>query len=273
MPLLAGVDWSTVGVLALVVLLDGLRKVPTEALILRSVLGGPWYPVESSRIRPGWRIVSLWPPISRHIVLSRQVTSPHPPDVVGRLHALGWAAPALTGLGWLSLGALVLGVPIAAARFGGWGLVGGAAIAELVAVVSAVIAFSALRRLHFPRSAAARRAAVLLSPFAAPRAGELVLEAVVEDLQPVAVLRALLPDAAFDAWLRPRAYDAMQGSPDPMLRADLAREPLAVVVSARPPGVSGLYCPRCGQSYRDGAAACAGCDGVGLVGVRPSAPP
>jgi hypothetical protein len=264
-PLLADVDWSTVGVLALVVLLDGLRKVPPEALILRSVLGGPWYPVESSGIRPGWRIVSLWPPINRHIVLSR-VASPGPPDVVGRLRALGWTAPALTVLGWLSLGALVLGVPIAAARFGGWGLVGGAAIAVLVAVVSAVVAFSALRRLHLPRSAAARQAVVLLSPFAAPRAGELVLEAAVEGLEPVAVLRALLSDAAFDAWLRPRAYDTVQGNPDPMLRADLAIEPLAAVVAARPPGVSGLYCPRCGQSYRDGAAACAGCDGVELVG-------
>jgi hypothetical protein len=264
-PLLADVDWSTVGVLALVVLLDGLRKVPAEALVLRSVLGGPWHPVESSGVRLGWRIVSLWPPISRHIVLSR-AEPPDPPDVVARLRALGWTAPALMVLGWPSLGALVLGVPIAAARFGGWGLVGGAAIAELVAVVSAVIAFSALRRLHFPRSAAARRAAVLLSPFAAPRAGELVLEAAVEGLPPVAVLRALLSDAAFDAWLRPRAYDALQGNPDPMLRADQAWESLAVVVGARPPGVLGLYCPRCGQGYRDGTATCHGCDGVGLVG-------
>jgi hypothetical protein len=263
-PLLADVDWSTVGVLALVVLLDGLRKVPAEALILRSVLGGPWYPVESSGIRP-WRIVSLWPPISRHIILSR-VEPTGPSDVVGRLRALGWTAPALTILGWLSLGALVLGIPIAAARFGGWGLVGGAAITELVAVVSAAVAFSALRRLHLPRSAAARRAAGLLSPFAAPRAGEMVLEAAVEGLLPMAVLRALLSHVAFDAWLRPRAYDAMQGNPDPMLRADLAREPLAAVVGARPPGVLGLYCPRCGHSYRDGAATCQGCDGVGLVG-------
>jgi hypothetical protein len=263
-PLLADVDWSTVGVLALVVLLDGLRKVPPEALILRSVLGGPWYPVESSGIRP-WRIVSLWPPISRHIILSR-VEPTGPSDVVGRLRALGWTAPALTILGWLSLGALVLGIPIAAARFGGWGLVGGAAITELVAVVSAAVAFSALRRLHLPRSAAARRAAGLLSPFAAPRAGEMVLEAAVEGLLPMAVLRALLSHVAFDAWLRPRAYDAMQGNPDPMLRADLAREPLAAVVGARPPGVLGLYCPRCGHSYRDGAATCQGCDGVGLVG-------
>jgi hypothetical protein len=265
-PLHAGVDWSTVGVLALVVLLDGLRKVPAEALILRSVLGGSWHPLESPGIRPGWRIVSLWPPISCHIVLSRRVTSPDLPDVVGRLRALGWAAPVLTALGWLSLGALVLGVPIATARFGGWGLVGGVATVELVAVVSAVIAFLALRRLHYPCSAAARRAAVLLSPFTAPRAVELVLEAAVEDLRPVAVLRALLPAAAFDAWLRPRAYDALQGISDPMLRADLAREPLAVVVGARPPGVSGRYCPRCGQSYRADVATCVGCEGVGLVG-------
>ncbi len=266
MSLFAGVDWSTVGVLALVVLVDGLRKLPADVLILRSVLGGPWYPVESSRTRPGWRIVSLWPPISRHIVLSRGAASPHPADAAGRLHALGWTGPALMALGWLSLGALVLGVPIAAARLGGWGLVGGAAVVELVAVISAVIAFSALRRLQFPRSAAARRAAVLLSPFAASRAGELVLEAAVEGLPPVAVLRALLSDAAFDAWLRPRAYDALQGNPDPLLLGELPGEPLAVVVGARPPGVSGVYCPRCGQSYRDGAATCSGCDGVELVG-------
>jgi hypothetical protein len=265
-PILAGVDWSTVGVLALVVLLDGLRKVPPEALILRSVLCGPWYPVNSSAARPGWRMVSLWPPISRHILLSSQISPSHSPDVLGRLQALGWTTPVLTGLGWASLGALVLGIPIAAARFGGWGLVGGAAIVELVAMLSTVIAFSALRRLDFPRSVAARRAAVLLSPFAAPRAGELVLEAAVEGLKPVAVLRALLPDAAFDAWLRPRAYDALQGNPDPMLPADLAREPVAMIVGARPPGVSGLYCPRCGQSYREGAATCQGCDGVELVG-------
>jgi hypothetical protein len=266
-PFLADVDWSTVGVLALVVLLDGLRKVPAEALILRSVLGGPWYPVEFSGVWRGWRIVSLWPPLSRHlVVLSPRVTPPDPADVAGRLHALGWATPALTALGWLSLGAPVLGIPIATARFGGWGLVVGVATAELVAVVSALISFWALRRLHFPRSAAARRAAVLLSPFTAPRAVELVLEAAVEDLQPVAVLRALLSDVAFDAWLRPRAYDALQGITDPMLRADLAREPLAVLVSTPPPGVSGRYCPRCGHSYRDDAARCIGCEGVGLVG-------
>ena len=265
MPILAGVDWSTVGVLAFVVLLDGLRKVPADALILRSVLGGPWHPVESG-IRPGWRIVSLWPPLSLHILLPQRVASPHPADVAARIHSLRWTAPVLMALGWLSLGGLVLGIPIAAVHFGGWGFVGGAAIVELLAVASAAVAYSALRGLDLPRSAAARRAAPLLSPFAAPRAGELVLEAAVEGIQPVAVLRALLPDAAFDAWLRPRAYDVLQGNPDPMLLAELPLEPLAVVVGARPPGVSGLYCPRCGQGYRDGAARCAGCDGVALVG-------
>jgi len=264
--LFEGVDWSAVGVLALVVLVDGLRKLPADAVILRSVLGGPWYPVEPTKSRPGWRIVSLWPPLSRHIVLFRQATPPDLAAAADRLHALGWTAPALIVLGWLSLGSLVLGVPIAAARFGGWGFVGGAVVVELVAMVSAAIAFHALRRLQLAPSAAARRAAVLLSPFAASRAPELVLEAAVECLQPVAVLRALLSDSAFDAWLRPRAYDALQGNADSLLLADMTSEPLAVVVGTRPPGISGLYCPRCGQSYRDGAATCSGCEGVGLVG-------
>jgi hypothetical protein len=265
MPLLAGVDWSTVGVLVLVLLLDGLRKVPADALILRSVLGGPWCPAASSGNRPGWRFVSLWPPISQNIVLSAPAGAPEPPGGVSRLHALGWAGPVLGALGWLSFGALVLGIPVAAARFGGWGFVGAAAIAVLSAVASAVVGFLALRRLHFPRPVAARRAAVLLSPFTAPRGGELVLEAAAEGLQPVAVLRALLSDAAFDAWLRPRAYDALRGDLDPMLGTELTGEPLAAVVGARPPGVSGPYCPRCGQSYREGAAKCRGC-GVSVVG-------
>jgi hypothetical protein len=148
---------------------------------------------------------------------------------------------------------------------GGWGLVGAALVAEGLAVACTGIAFLALRRLSVPRRAALGRASVLLSPFAAPRAAELVLEATADGVPPAAVLRELLQPDTFAEWARPRAFDVLRGVPDSELEAVLSPEALASLVSAPPPGPPGAFCPRCGARFRDGITTCAACEGVALL--------
>jgi hypothetical protein len=263
--LFAGVDWSTVGLLALVVALEGFRRLPEGAVILRSTFGGPWRPVESEAGAGGWRIVSLWSPLTRHLVLQPVGVAPASSPPVERLRAPGWTLPALTALGLVVLLSLVLGVPVALARMGGWGLVGAVLVTEVVAIATCGIAVVAFRRLGLSRESALRRASVLLSPFTAPRAAELVLEAAAEAVPPAAVLRELMESEDFTRWARPRAFDALRGMPDTVLSTVLSSDAMRSLVSATPPGPAGPYCPRCGARFRNEIAACAGCDGVALV--------
>ncbi|HEX5634393.1 MAG TPA: hypothetical protein VFX50_14230, partial [Gemmatimonadales bacterium] len=132
MRLLLGADWLTVGILAVIALAEGARRIPDGALILRALGLSDWLVLEGRDGRSRLRFVSWWPPFTRHVVLlpATEGVSRSRREITERLQLVDRRLGALESLGALQVVTLVLGVPILSARFSATGF-----IASLVAVV------------------------------------------------------------------------------------------------------------------------------------------
>lgn len=259
----------TIAILALLTLIEGVRRVPGGSVVLRRALFGPWT-VERPESQQRLRLLSWWSPIMTTIVLApRQSYQQLSADAVRKQlegRELYTALFDLRFLGVIELVVLVLGVPLALDRFGATGFFAamGAVLLLCLAVFTA-LAFGA-RSLGKPWRAALRWAFPFVSPFAAPRAAEALLEETLREVPPSVVSSALLPPDAFLGWMRPFVYDAtnggevdrrfLEGVDLKELRASLAQR------SASQQG-PGLWCPRCGATFVRGDA-CSEC-GVRLV--------
>jgi hypothetical protein len=263
------VDWGTVGILAGVVTLEGFRRLPAGALVLRRPLLGPWSVAQVTIERGRWALVAWWPPFFTTVVLPP--VRPAAPgatsaDVAAFLRESRPWRIGLEALGALVLVALVAGLPLAVARFGPMGFLGGLGLVLALAATTSGLAAWARGALGLPR----RPALTALSPFAAPQAAERLLEEALAPVPRVLVLRALLPAAPFTAWLRPRLFDAARAAGPDRDLADLVTPELRAAFLAPPDRLPGAdrYCPRCGASYRDGER-CGDCEGVALVRFTP----
>jgi hypothetical protein len=268
-------DAVTIAILALLTLIEGVRRVPGGSVVLRRVLFGPWT-VERPEPRERLRLLSWWSPLMTTIVLAPRQS--YEKITVTALRerlderALHTALFDLRFLGSLELFVLVLGVPLALRRFGAIGFLAamGAILLLCLAIVTA-LAFSARgAALGKPWRAAWRWALPFVSPFAAPRAGEVLLEEAIRAAPPAVVSSVLLPADAFLGWMRPFVYDATNGAEVDRrfldgvnlkeLRASLAQRPPAAHASQN---AQGLWCPRCGATFIHGEA-CSEC-GIPLI--------
>jgi hypothetical protein len=274
-------DWSTAAILAAVTLLDGVRRVPAGALVLRRVLAGQWT-VADREAEPGLRLVSSWSSFTLPLVI-RSGGIPDT-DILGeqghdsleaRLARVRRIIGTLRVLGALVLLAIVFGVPIAVVRFDVWGLVASLAMVMLLSMVTTIVVAWTMRRSGRSWRRAARIAAPILYPFSTPRAAELVLGDAVAGAAPLMVARSLLGDAAFASWVRPHAYDAMQGGARTQDRRGLValvgRSGLAQIVATPPAncGTGERYCARCARVYRAETTTCPECEGLPLVAHSP----
>jgi hypothetical protein len=284
------VDLGTVALLAVVVWLDGWRRLPTDTLLAVRMGLGPW------GVRPPWArvgpfaLVTSWAPV---IVPALLVTSTPAITAAGSAWASDFALTAartrrrlrrvraviamLRALGVLEILLVIVGIPVATAAFGAPGLLYGILGALVLAMQMTFGTTIALRSLGDPLGRAFRTSAQLLSPFTAPRAVEIVTSAAVGPLHSLAPLAALLGEPRFLAWLRPWAYDELAGRRHgidtesvmmPPLVAALPRTVLerAVERGAVEAGDDGApYCPRCTRTYADIAETCGHCDEIPLV--------
>jgi hypothetical protein len=270
-------DWSTVGILAAVTLLDGVRRVPAGALVVRRVLAGPWT-VADRETEPGLRLVSWWNPFTLPLI----IPSGGLPDVDAlveqshdsldaRLARARRVVSFLRLLGAAVVLAIVIGVPAAIARYDAWGLAASLSVVMLLSVAIAIVVACAVRTGGRGWRRAMRIAAPLLYPFSAPRAAELVLGHTVGGAAPLMVARSLLGAAAFAAWVRPQAYDAMQGDASMRDRRGLValigQSGVAQIVGTPPAhcGSGERYCARCARVYRADTTTCPECQGLPLV--------
>jgi hypothetical protein len=134
--------------------------------------------------------------------------------------------------------------------------------------------------LGVPCRRAFRTTAQLLSPFTAPRAAEIVITTAVGARHSLGPVAALLGDDAFQAWIRPWAYDALAATPraaetDDALAGlirELPRPVLERATASAPREVLGdgraRYCPRCTRAYRESVATCGHCGDIALVAAR-----
>ena len=271
-------DWGAVVALAVITLLEGVRRVPADALVLRRVLGGPWIIADPLDFGRTWQLVAWWSPLTLAIVVPPGgiVRNAAPPDLAAdvldaRLAGSKRTVTILRVNGLLVLLAVVVGVPMAINRFGALGFAAAVGAAFVLSLATALCVLRALRKLDLDWRSAMRAAAPLLWPFAAPRAAEIVLEHAAAGAAPLAIARRLLGEAGFAAWVRPRAYDALATSTTAdglgvALLTLVGRPALAAIVGAAPAscGSGECYCARCGRVYRSGTALCADCRDVSL---------
>lgn len=263
------IDWLSVFVLGALTLLDGVRRLPRGAHVLRRVGNGDWSvatPEEDGRRL----LVSWWTPFTLRLA----VPPSHPEG--GRADRLAERLPRtwrwiaeLRVLGAMVLIGVVVGIPVATETLGWRGLLLALLGIEMIAVAITATALLVLRRLGLGMRAALRQAAGLLSPFAAPRAAEIVLEQAIAGAPPLLTIRQLVPRRAFDSWIRPRAHDLLHGDApaDPELEDVLTRSDLARIVGAPPQDrlPHEPWCARCGRIYRTSTSCCADCDALQLM--------
>lgn len=266
-------DWDVVLVLAAITWLEGVRRVPADALVLRRVLGGAWSAAGADDRGRAWHVVAWWSPLTLALVLpaagipDAEVSGGH---FVARLARVRRTIVVLRVLGAAVLLAIVFGVPVAVARFGTWGFAAGLAGVLLLALVTALVATRGARVLRYRWRRALRIGSSLVWPFSSPRAAEVLLERAVAGAPPLLVARHLLGEAGFAAWVRPQAYDALSHNRSADATAAvlldlLGRPALAAIVEARPSGCGpgDSFCARCARTYRAGTTMCVEC-GVGL---------
>ncbi|HEY3221785.1 MAG TPA: hypothetical protein VGJ80_13725 [Gemmatimonadales bacterium] len=257
--------------LALLTLIEGVRRVPRGAVVLHRVLWGQWR-VEPPEAGERLRLLAWWSPLMSAIVLKprEQYQRTDAGAVRAQLEGreLYTALFDLRVLGVVELIVLVLGLPFALQRFWAIGfLVALAAVLLLCLTIFTALAFSA-RTLGKPWRAALRWSFPYLSPFAAPRGAEVLLEEAVRDVSPAIASSVLLPADAFLLWVRPFVYDASKGAEvDRRLLEGLNLGELRTALAQSPPPTSqngkALWCPRCGATFIHGES-CSDC-GIPLV--------
>jgi hypothetical protein len=271
--LVGATDWSTAGILALIVLADGLRRAPPDAVLVRQVGGGDWAVVPRGARRPRLTLVSFGAPVVTTLLLPAGGAGIPDSSWRARFDWVGrrlWAPRVLAGAALLLV---VLGIPIGTAAAAGNGFLAAVAAMVAVSLLTAGAAFALVRGDGGGRCGALGWAVHLLWPFTVPRAAELVLERWCAGQSQLAMLRLLLPSPAFDSWVRPRAFDRLRaGASDPELDALLDRDAMRALVARPPAAVSGgeAYCPRCEGIYREAVDACSDCGVALAAATRPS---
>lgn len=247
----------TIVFLALLTLIEGVRRVPRGSVVLHRALFGQWT-VEAPEAGERVRLLAWWSPLMSAIVLApREKYTRNDADVVQSLYT---ALFDLRVLGIVELLALVLGVPFALQRFGALGfLTALGAVLLLCLTIFAALAFSA-HGLGKPWRVALRWALPYMSPFGAPRAADVLLEETLREVPPSVVTRALLPGDAFLRWVRPIVYDARNGREvDKRLLEGLNLNELRASLGGASQNGSGMWCPRCGATFVQGES-CSECD-------------
>ena len=262
---------STILILAVVAMFEGVRRVAPDAFVLRRILLGRWRAVEPLDLGRGWRLVS-WPiPAVIGLVLNGDdVDTLAPARQQTRLRArLRRSRPAIVVLrilGVIILLTLVAGVPLATLRWDVWGLVMSLEVLLLLCVVQAIVTYVGQRRAGGrPRSALWSSLRVLW-PFAAPRSAEAVLERAAAGTSALVVCGELLGREALLLALRPRVYDELhsRGRSSGVV-SFYGREAVAGFLRTPPDGKPEPFCPRCGSGYRADVRECSDCGGVPVI--------
>ncbi|MBK8003671.1 MAG: hypothetical protein IPK12_06910 [Gemmatimonadetes bacterium] len=131
---------------------------------------------------------------------------------------------------------LLPGIPVAMLTTGLLGTLGMVGLVVLLSLLTVLVLAWGLTALGLPARRAWGRALGSLSPFAAPRAAEVLLEAALAGVAPRRAAQLLASPASFTRWLRPQLYDALQSPPpDPELAALVPPDDWLRHLAALPP--------------------------------------
>lgn len=257
-------------ILALLVLLDAVKRVPGSHTVFRRALFGRWHAAaETDGSR--WMVPSPFAPVWLSVIAS-EVPVPDGKESTyyrTRYREVMRTVRALRLFGLSQLVCLIVLVPAAVATWSGLGLLLGVLLTLIQCVLIAMCAARGWTRMNGVRPGW-RRVLSWLSPFSSAAAAQDLLQEALRDASGIVVAHLLLPDAEFRRWIRTRAYDALAGTSNLCITDVLGAEELRAIVEAVPPGDGGAvaFCPRCAQTWRRPAETCTTCD-VRLAAVTP----
>jgi hypothetical protein len=255
-------------ILALLVVLEGVRRLAPDTLVMRRTMWRRWTVARATRLGAGFHVVSWLVPLALPVLLSPASGgsgegSPGESDLASmraREAAVHLDVRVLQLNGIVIAAMLVIGVPYLTWSRGLFGLV--IALLQLLfaTMLQAMVAHDALARIGAP--AALRR---WISPFAAIRAAEAVQEGIVAGVPRLLAIRELLGEEALLRSYRSELHDLargdQQGSDARALAMLLGMERIRSFLDDRPSDLGDEgFCPRCASRYRAGVAECAGCE-------------
>jgi len=270
--------------LAVVALLESVRRLSPGTLVLRRNAFGPWKIARTFEIGTGMHVLALCIPYTLPVVLR-----PVGPEDRGRLslrrlirrvEARARRARIdlvlLRVIGLVVLTTVVLGIPFAISRWSGWGLIVSVQLLLVLTMAQATIATIALTRVGVGWRTAVASSLKFLWPFSAPHAAGLVQERVVAGVPPLVVAHMLLGEQEFLRSLRALVYDTQRKgatTDDGRVLLQLCDPTrLNAFLRGSPPSSADLgdpFCPRCAMVYRAGVRECSDCQGVALETAAP----
>ena len=266
----------TAGILAVVAMSEGVRRLAPGTFVVRRTAWGPWKLAQTLELGTGMHLVTWCIPFALPVVLkdvgadARLGVRRLVKRFEARARRVQPDIAVLRIVGVAVLATLVVGIPFASLRWGAWGLIVAVQLLLTLTVSQAAFAWLALRRAGIVSRAALLPSLKLLWPFTAPRAAELVQQQVVAGVPPLVVLHAMLGDDELLRALRPMVYDALHSASESEAARTLGTlydtQKLRAFIATRPAGSDGAsFCPRCTTVYQRGVRECSDCAGVALA--------
>jgi hypothetical protein len=263
---------STILILAVVALFEGVRRLSPGAFVLRRLLWRRWNAVAPLELGRDWYLVA-WPiPVVHSLIIGRGGSNDalgigrHMQRLRARVRRTRIVIATLRALGTIILVGLVVGVPIATLRWDVFGLVVSLETVFLACVAQGIITHIGLRRAGAVQRFAVLESLKMLWPFSAPRAAEIVQDQIARGTPWILVLVELLGRERFLVEMRAGLYDELaRGEVNGTLAALYGRNAIAAFLREPVDGASTPFCPRCAAQYREGIQCCANCEGVALI--------
>jgi hypothetical protein len=259
--------WQAAAILALLVIVEGVRRLAPGTVVLRRILWSRWRMARPSRLGVAFHLVSWLVPLSLPLVLPPRDADVSLPassdDALASMRAAkqraGSAMRLLQINGSLIALMLVVVLPYVSWWRGAFGLRAAVCGLLLLTVVQASVARLALRGTGLARLPFAR----YLWPFTALRAAEHVQERIVAAVPPLLVMRELLGDDELVESHRERLHDWVRSAAtedeEPIV-ALVGRERVQAFLARVPSGLGpDGYCPRCASRYRPTMRECGSC--------------
>lgn len=261
------VDAEVLLVLLALVSLDSLRKAEAGTVFFQRTLLGEWRAADEVRAAR-WTLPSPLTPLTMAVAAPARVDRmPTFASVAERYGVATRIVRRLRWLGTMEIAFLVVGVPVGAYLRSGFGLLVMLGLVLSLCATIALVSWFSWRRLNFSRPGF-RVVCSWLSPFSSSASAQVLLQEALRGAPAVHVASLLLAPKPFRRWVRPRAYDVLNGLADLSLQAVLSEEDMHSIIEEPPDGDADAagFCSRCGTAWRYASGQCSSC-GVALSAV------
>jgi hypothetical protein len=255
-------------IIALLIVLEGVRRLEPETLVIRRALWRRWSIARATRLGAGFHVVSWLVPLALPVLLTPaggedgdgSAGESALASMRAREAAVRLDVRVLQINGTLIAAMLVVGVPFLTWSRGPFGLI--IALLQLLfaTTLQAMVAHDALERIGAPAPFVR-----WIWPFTAIRAAEMVQGHIIVGVPRLVAIRELLGEEELLHAYRSPLHDLARGDEQDVdtrsLEALIGIERIRAFLDDRPSDLGDEgFCPRCASRYRAGVVECVGCE-------------